>query len=153
MQKTVITLTLGLALLIGSLFACGGGGGGGGSNEISGIITLATTGQPVPQVLLTLFGSGSGNTFTDPNGFYIFSGLQDGIYNIVPSKAGYTFLLPELIVTVSGQSLTNQNFLAYVSPPAIPAAADMAGAGGGETQTGSDAAASFIGPPLLESIE
>ena len=153
MRKTIITFTLGLAFLIAGLSACGGGGGNGGPNEISGTITLATTGQPVAQVSLTLFGSGSGNTFTDANGFYIFSGLQDGVYNIVPSKTGYTFLLPELTVSISGQSLTDQNFLAYATAPTTPAAADVAGANSEDPQTGTDATAGFPEPPLLESIE
>jgi hypothetical protein len=155
MRKTV-TFALGLAFLIVGLSACGGGGGNAGPNEISGVITLATTGQPVPQVSLTLFGSGSGNTFTDANGFYIFSGLQDGVYNIVPSKTGYTFLLPELTVSISGQNLTDQNFLAYAIPPTTPAATDVVDANREhpeDPQTGTDAATGFPAPFVLESIE
>jgi hypothetical protein len=120
MRRNVIHLILGLFFLAAGLSACGEGGepGNGGVNSISGRITLATTGAGVYQVELTLFGSGSGNTFTDSNGFYSFPNLQDGTYNIVLSKTGYTFLLPTFVVTINGASVTDQNSLAYaISPP------------------------------------
>ena len=122
MRRKANALMLGLLFLATGLTACGGGGetGNGGVNTISGAITLSTTGVGVFQVSLTLFGDGSGNTFTDSNGFYSFPGLQDGTYNIVPMKAGYTFLPPTLTVTISGASLTEQNFLAYAAAPASP---------------------------------
>jgi hypothetical protein len=123
MRNNVIRFLLGLIFLMSSLSACGGGEGNGGPNEISGTIKLATTGEPVFQVSLTLFGSGSGNTFTDATGYYSFSGLQDGIYNIIPSKTGYTFLPPVMTVIIGGKSLTDQNFLAY----ATQATADLVG--------------------------
>ena len=118
MRRNVIHLMLGLFFLAG-LNACGEGGepGNGGVNSISGRITLATTGAGVPQVELTLFGSGSGNTFTDASGFYSFPNLQDGTYNIVLSKTGYTFSPGTFVVTMNGASVTNQNSLAYAIEP------------------------------------
>jgi len=114
MRRNVIHLLLGLFFLAG-LTACGEGEapGNGGVNSISGRITLATTGAGVFQVELTLFGSGSGNTFTDSNGFYSFPNLQDGTYNIVLSKPGYTFIPPTFVITINGASVTDQNSLAY----------------------------------------
>ena len=151
MRNNVIRLLFGLAILISSLSACGGGGGNDGPNEIAGSINLATTGQPVFQVSLTLYGSGSGNTFSDATGYYSFSGLQDGTYNITPSKTGYTFSPPVLTVTISGKSLTGQNFLAY----ATPAVADLVGVKGyqEDPQTITDTAAGFQELPPSESIE
>jgi hypothetical protein len=128
MRRSVINLMLGLLFLSAGLTACGGGGepGDDGSIGISGAITLSTTGVGLFQVSLTLFGSGSGNTFTDFNGFYRFSGLEDGTYNIIPNKTGYTFLPPTLTVTVTGASLTGQNFLAFATVPANLAPPDSA---------------------------
>ena len=122
MRRNVIHLLLGLFFLAG-LTACGEGEapGNGGVNSISGRITLATTGAGVFQVELTLFGSGSGNTFTDSNGFYSFPNLQDGTYSIVLSKPGYTFLPPTFVVTIDGASVTDQNSLAYATAPLNPA--------------------------------
>ena len=118
MRRNVIHLLLGLFFLAG-LTACGEGEapGNGGVNSISGRITLATTGAGVPQVELTLFGSGSGNTFTDASGFYSFPNLQDGTYNIVLSKTGYTFSPGTFVVTMKGTSVTNQNSVAYALEP------------------------------------
>jgi hypothetical protein len=118
MRRDIINLLMGLFFLaVGAgLSACGGGGeiGNGGVNSISGAINLST-GVGIFQVSLALFGDGSGNIFTDSNGFYQFSNLQDGTYSIVPSKTGYTFLPPVLTVTIDGASLTGQNFLAYAT--------------------------------------
>jgi hypothetical protein len=116
MRRNVINLLLGLFFLAAGvgLSGCGGGGENGtiGDNSISGTITVEAHGVALPDVSLTLFGSGSGNTFTDFNGFYRFSGLPDGTYNILPSKAGYTFLPSVLTVTVNGANLTGQDIIA-----------------------------------------
>lgn len=123
MRRRAIALLAGLFFLAAGLSGCGGGEtGDDGSTGIAGTITVSATGVRLFQVSLTLFGSGSGNTFTDFNGFYRFSGLQDGTYTIVPEKTGYTFLPPTLTVTVNGASQTDQNFLAFTVPAADPAA-------------------------------
>lgn len=123
MRRNIINLVLVLVFLAAGLSACGGGGetGNGGANSISGTITILSTGAGLVDVSLALFGSGSDNTFTDYNGFYSFSGLRDGTYTIVPSKTGYTFLPPELSVTINGANMTNQNFTANAIAPAISA--------------------------------
>jgi hypothetical protein len=119
MRRNVINLLLGLFFLAAGagLSACGGGAENGNidGNSISGTITVSAKGIGLPDVSLTLFGSGSGNTFTDFNGFYRFSGLPDGTYNILPSKTGYTFLPPLLTVTVNGANLTGQDIIASAS--------------------------------------
>ncbi len=123
MGKRGIILRAGLALLIAGLCSCGGGTpADDGTVGISGTIRLSTTGAPVFQVALNLFGSGSGNAFTDFNGAYRFSSLRDGTYTIVPAKTGYTFLPPTLTLTISGASLSEQNFLAFAVPAADPEA-------------------------------
>jgi hypothetical protein len=123
MRRYAIHLMLGLFFLAAGLSACGEGEapGNGGVNSISGRITLATTGAGVYQVELTLFGGGSGTTFTESNGFYSFPNLQDGTYNIILNKTGYTFLPPTFLVTINGASATDQNSLAYTTAPADPA--------------------------------
>ena len=156
MRKTCIMWSFGLVFLTAGLLACGGGGGNGGSFEISGTITLASTGQPIVQAMLTLFGSGSGVIFTDDNGFYRFSGLQDGVYNILPSDTGYTFLPTELILTISGQSLTGQNILAYATAPAALTAAEAVSTDGGrpgDLQTAGGVDPGFPVPPVATSGE
>ena len=125
MGKRGIALIAGLVLLVAGLGSCGGGTpADDGTIGVSGTIRLSTTGAPVFQVSLNLFGSGSGNAFTDFNGFYRFSNLPDGTYTIVPAKTGFTFLPPTLTVTISGASLAEQNFLAFTVPAADPAEAE-----------------------------
>jgi len=123
MGRRLIGLLSALAFLAAGISGCGEPAApvDDGSIGISGRVTLATTGAGLVQVSLTLFGSGSANVYTDFNGFYRFSGLGDGTYTIVPVKTGYTFLQPTLTVTISGASLTDQNFLAYDVPPPAPA--------------------------------
>ena len=125
MRNKVLVLSWGLLFLVVGLIACGGGGGqtNPGPNEISGTAFVADTGAPLFQVSLTMFGSGSGVTFTDPNGFYSFSGLGNGTYNLVPALTGYTFLPPEAIVTVNGQGVITQDFMAYLVPTPKPGSA------------------------------
>jgi hypothetical protein len=122
-RRDIINLMLGLFFLTAGLSACGSGEtGNGGANSISGTIAVSTNGVGLSQVSLTLFGSGSGNIFTDFNGFYSFPGLLDGTYTIIPSKTGYIFLPTELVITINGASLTDQNFIAYATAPANPKA-------------------------------
>lgn len=117
MRRSSITSLLSLLFLAAGISACGGGAENVGAHSISGTITVSATGVGLPDVSLTLFGCGSGNKFTDFNGSYRFSGLPDGTCDVLPSKAGYTFLPPLLTVTINGESLTDQNFLAYAASP------------------------------------
>lgn len=122
MGKRAIVLLAGF--LLAGFCSCGGPTREeDGTIGISGTIRVAATGAPVFQVSLTLFGSGSGNVYTDLNGYYRFSNLQDGTYTVVPEKIGFTFLPPTLTVTVSGASVSDQDFLAF----GVPAAAGDAG--------------------------
>jgi hypothetical protein len=115
MRKELINLILGLFFVAAGLSACGGVEENGNQsgidgNSISGTITISGNGTGLSGVTLTLFGSGSGITISDSNGFYRFSGLQDGTYNIIPSKTGYSFLPSTLTLIVNGASVTGQNF-------------------------------------------
>ena len=67
---------------------------------------------------VALSGPASGTTTTDNAGKYSFTGLQNGMYVVAPSKAGYTFTPSTKAVTLSGASVTNVNFVAVVVPPA-----------------------------------
>jgi len=56
---------------------------------------------------------------TDVNGFYMFSGLSNGTYNISENPmAGWTNVSPSTIeVTVDGADVPNQNFTNMMIPP------------------------------------
>jgi Carboxypeptidase regulatory-like domain len=101
--------------------ACGGGGSyGGGSSapttytySISGTVTLI--GGALPGVTINLTGASTAATTTDASGNYSFTGLANGSYTVTPSKTGNTFSPVSLAVSVSGASMTGQNFTATAS--------------------------------------
>jgi hypothetical protein len=107
---------LSLALLLASCGGGGGGGGGGGTpapvtpttHAISGAVTgIVSTG-----VTMALTGAASATTTTGTGGSYAFRALADGTYTVTPSKAGYTFIPPNLSVTVGGADATGRDFTA-----------------------------------------
>jgi pimeloyl-ACP methyl ester carboxylesterase len=85
-------------------------GGGTILHSISGHVTSGGIG--LSGVAMSLSGAASQTTTTDSNGNYTFTGLSGGSYTIAPSKTGCTFSPSSLPVTVSGQSVTGQNFTA-----------------------------------------
>lgn len=115
------------ALLLTFLAGCGGGVGNssggapstpsGNSNQtgstsytMSGVVT--SSGAGLAGVAVTLTGLSSDITTTNDSGAYSFSGLQNGTYNITPSKTSYTFSPASLTATLSGANLAGQNFTA-----------------------------------------
>lgn len=82
---------------------------------ISGRVTLNGTG--LSNVMLTLSGAASKTTTADTNGSYSFVGLPDGTYTITPSLSGYTFDPVSNNVSISGSSVTGQDFTANILPP------------------------------------
>ncbi len=85
------------------------------SYSVSGIVT--SDGSPVSGVTISLTGGATSSTTTDSNGFYGFSGLDNGNYTITPNKSGYTFTPTNRTVTISGGDVIGQNFTGTVIPP------------------------------------
>jgi hypothetical protein len=73
--------------------------------SISGTIT--ESGSPVTGVTVT---AGSKQATTNINGEYTISGLLNGMYNVTPSKADYTFDPASIQITVEGSDVINTNF-------------------------------------------
>jgi outer membrane protein assembly factor BamB len=90
--------------------------------RISGTVKLvedvgvAIQKTPLPAVKITLTGENLAEekiTFTDPDGFYEFAGLENGTYKILPERQGYIFNPETLSVTVKDQDINNANFEAF----------------------------------------
>jgi Bacterial Ig domain/IPT/TIG domain/Purple acid Phosphatase, N-terminal domain/Immunoglobulin I-set domain len=84
--------------------------------NIAGAISPATGGNGTT---LTLSGAASTTTTADSSGNYAFTGLPNGTYTIVPSRAGYTFTPSSQSSTVNGTNVTGVNFtdnVAAVAP-------------------------------------
>jgi invasion protein IalB len=75
--------------------------------SLSGTINPATGGNGAA---LTLSGAASTTTTADSSGNYIFSGLPNGTYTVVPSHAGYTFIPSSQSMTVNGANVAGVNF-------------------------------------------
>ncbi len=76
--------------------------------SISGTVTSG--GSPLSGVTITLSGAASSTTTTDGSGNYGFTGLANGSYTIIPSKAGYAFTPSSRSVTLNGADVTGQGF-------------------------------------------
>jgi hypothetical protein len=90
----------------------GPGGGGGAPAPVSGVtMTLSTGGGGGGP------GGGTGTvvatTTTDTGGNYTFSGLANGNYTVTPSMTGKSFSPGSRAVTLSGASVTGQDFTAF----------------------------------------
>jgi hypothetical protein len=48
---------------------------------------------------------------TNSAGYYTFTGVANGQHTLVPSKSGYSFVPAQKTITVSGVSLSGQNFI------------------------------------------
>lgn len=69
--------------------------------SIYGIVTDKATGEPVKNANVQLRPSGE-TSLTGNDGRYEFLDLKDGNYSITVSKTGYTDLVDDYIITVSG---------------------------------------------------
>lgn len=81
----IIPVGLGLAAVVG-LAAIAWAAPAPGKANLSGVVTDATTGQPIPDVLVTLNGL---ELYTDAGGNYSFENLEPGGYVLQFSKEGY----------------------------------------------------------------
>jgi len=100
------------------LYGCGDDDNGGGGPPIAGPYSISghveddVRIEGVPDVTMTLSGASSATTTTDNVGNYTFTGLNNGIYTVTPSKAGYTFSPTDNTQTVGGADKTGVNFAA-----------------------------------------
>ncbi|MFI8687005.1 carboxypeptidase regulatory-like domain-containing protein [Rossellomorea sp. NPDC077527] len=92
----------------------------GNPSSVSGTVTDIQTGEPISQVLVQIFPVGSlvpiRSTLTDPNGFYILTGLPPGTYVIRFTASGY----PVKEVTIVLQEGENRQLdvqLGTIIPP------------------------------------
>lgn len=83
------------------------------SYTISGTITL--NGSGLPGVTVSLQGTSSNSVTTASDGTYSFTGVQNGLYTVTPSLAGYTFTPANLSVSVNNGNVTGQDFTAAPS--------------------------------------
>ncbi len=86
-----------------------------GTYSVSGIYSisgrvLTPQGNPISGAMVALTGSATGTTLTDILGNYTFSGLSNGNYTVTPGMTGYTFSPEYRTVTISGASMSGQNF-------------------------------------------
>ena len=79
--------------------------------SISGRIRTAS-GQPVAGITVTLGGDGSAAAMTDSTGRYVFSGLGNGTYTVMPAKTGFTFTPPSKTIVVDGADKRGKRFTA-----------------------------------------
>jgi hypothetical protein len=80
-----------------------------GTYSISGQVT--SNGFGVSAVTVALSGADSATAYTDPNGNYVFTGLENGSYTVTPGKAGWTFTPASSPQTVSGADIPGVNFI------------------------------------------
>lgn len=62
----------------------------------------------------------SGNTLSGANGYYLFSGLTTGIYNVRSTKEGYEDSLTEIVNTTSGTWVTRNILMKPATSTYIP---------------------------------
>ena len=111
-----------------------------GSFGLSGTVTPSSGGAGTT---VTLGGTATASTTTNAAGNFSFSGLTNGTYSVVPSKAGFAFTPGSRVVTVNGANVTGVNFTASVArtisgnltPAAAGAGSIVTLSGTGQTTT------------------
>ncbi len=81
-----------------------------GTFSVSGSVKRADN-SAISGASIALSGAVSRTVAADASGNYSLPGVPDGTYTLTPSKAGYTFNPASLSVTVSGATVTGQNFV------------------------------------------
>jgi len=100
------TRTLTLLALALALTACGGGGDTPATHTVSGAITPTAAGAGATVTL------GDKTATASSSGSFSFSGVADGTYTVMPTKAGVTFTPASRSVTVSGDDVSDVDFTA-----------------------------------------
>lgn len=88
--------------------------------SVRGTVTDSQTGQPIPQVLVQIFPIGSQvpirSTLTDPDGFYILTGLPPGKYVIRFSASGYPVEEVTIVLAEGENRLLNVQLGGLIPP-------------------------------------
>lgn len=104
MKKTAISYQLLLVVISLLLVSCGATSSKESLATIEGIVTDQFANTPLVGVNISLQGT-SFSSVTDANGFYSFSGLEEGAYTVIVSKNGYEEKNASVSVT-TGSSTT-----------------------------------------------
>lgn len=97
MRKLVYLSAVAIALIALVSFLRGANGNG----QISGTITDATTGKPLSNVVVKLIGTGI-TTQTDSTGYFVFTNIGNGQYDLLASLNLYQNLKVEDVDVISG---------------------------------------------------
>jgi hypothetical protein len=89
---------------------------GGGTGSISGRVTDAETGLPIPMAHVWTYGDSGhpccgGEAWTDTAGYYLIQNLAPQQYTVGVHKCGYQdAVYPELVTVIEGQNTPNIDF-------------------------------------------
>jgi hypothetical protein len=129
---------------------------GWGTLIVAGTVSPAASGSAT---IITLTGTASGNTITDNNGNYSFTGLSNGTYTITPSKFGVILTPGSQTVTLKGDSQPAVNFTAptgassisgTVGPVSLGSGAVVSLSGAAGASTTADSAGNYSFDGLLD---
>lgn len=85
--------------------------------RIAGKVTEESTGQPIQAVKITLtsiYAAQDRVEYTDTNGNYVFSGVENYTYTVTPEKIGYVFTPQQRTAVIKqDQDSLNINFTAF----------------------------------------
>ncbi|UTE75620.1 carboxypeptidase regulatory-like domain-containing protein [Rossellomorea sp. KS-H15a] len=113
-QLQPVTLTPGTTSTLNFLLADNPG-------SVSGTVTDIQTGEPISQVLVQIFPVGSlvpiRSTLTDPDGFYILTGLPPGTYVIRFTASGYPVKEVTIVLAEGENRLLNVQLGEVIPPP------------------------------------
>jgi uncharacterized repeat protein (TIGR01451 family) len=84
--------------------------------SISGQVTDAVSGEPIPGGVVSAGGTLSATT--QPSGYYTITGVLSGTYTLKPTRTGYGFVPAARMVTVAG-NIAGQNFIGGTDTYAI----------------------------------
>ena len=85
-----------------------------GAATLCGIVTDDETGEPIPDVLVTLNG---GSTYTDSMGAYTFADIASGEYVLKFSKSGYETATSDIVLVEGDHEFNIQMWPLGVPPP------------------------------------
>jgi HYDIN/CFA65/VesB family protein/glycosyl hydrolase family 123/carboxypeptidase family protein/Ig-like domain-containing protein len=98
--------------------------------RISGTINPTADGNGAT---VSLSGAASASATPDSSGNYTFTGLPNGTYTIVPSRAGFTFTPGSQSIAINGANVTGVNFTATSQTFSISGTINPVAGGSGAT--------------------
>jgi inhibitor of cysteine peptidase len=87
---------------------------GGVTSTTSASLSGTISGAVKQNVLMQLYSTTSSvpvSTFTDVNGFFMFTGLSNGTYTVIPGLTGYSFSPNNTNITITGPNITANNYV------------------------------------------